>query len=172
MQQSHSSTAARSTKCLLFLKLRHSTFQLPIRSVLLVPLSHTRQSSWWAVIQPEAELTGFHRASTGVKEADAEPSRSAITKANTDVYCFWTFGVAGLSSPASLVHNQLTAGHGKWFIRNITSLISQRRQLKGNNRIQASKEKVGMMIYGLFYSSNSLLIWNTFRMELEHRKNP
>lgn len=90
MQQSHSSTAVRSMKCLLLLKLRHSTFQLPIRSVLLVPLLHTCQSSWWAVIQPEAELTGIHRASTGVKEADAEPSRSAITKANTDVYCFWT----------------------------------------------------------------------------------
>lgn len=80
--------AAQSTKCLLLFKPQHLTFQLPIRSVLLVPLSHTCQSSWRAVNQPQAELTGIHRASTGVKEAGAEPSWSAGTKANADVYVF------------------------------------------------------------------------------------
>lgn len=42
---------------------------------------------------PEAEVTDIHRASTGVEEAGVEPSRSAVTKGNADVYCFLTFGV-------------------------------------------------------------------------------
>lgn len=72
--------------------------------------THTCQSSWRAVILPEAKVTAVRGASAGVTEADAEPRRCAITKDTADVYRFWTFG---LSSPASSVHSQLTAGHGK-----------------------------------------------------------
>lgn len=59
-------------KCLLLLQLQNSTFQLQIRSVLLV--THSCQSAWWAVILPEAEVPSIHRACTqALKKPNLNP---------------------------------------------------------------------------------------------------
>lgn len=110
------------------------TFQLPTRRPMLVPLSHTCQSSWWTVMRPEAELTGIRRASTGVEEADDQTSREKTT---ADV--FWRFRAFWLCRPLSSCFLCAQPAHRKCFLGNTASPVSLRQQRKGNNHRKRKK---------------------------------